>query len=888
MDARGAGQVNWLLKSAQDIGLGDAITGEDFEQAVEEPGQTEIGDPALFGRAAGTLAIINELLNQDELVEVARRVPGAKEQFENLATEMREDMVRAQSPEFIESFNNVTQVQPAWFKDEHFNVYFNELSAFVQDNDLLLAQEEAARAVVDPAIFAEVRNRFQALNEQMTQELMQQRFPAYAPIGAAAKSWIVKAQGLPSTPSAPAEGQTVAPSPLAAEKYNSLQQLSDELARMGPFPETYNKILEQVDDADQDSAKSAMAAFFQGLPEGLCTLYSILVKSGMAEPIDSGIVENIMAQHPELQEKDQNGKEAKVSYDGLFLPSSDHGLRNMQKSAAWEWSHTQEAYQNVYNNIMALPKEELEVVFAEIKAKADPAMVEGGFDSNAYEEALAQASALPQDVLADAVWQFASEQRTSDNGGWNAWICPSGCHTVPFDAAGQGAEEETAGGMVPMASSCNGCKLSKTASGGIGGPSPAYYTHGPGENRYCPKLRNVVNTYVCRYHCLDGLPIDDHQIICGEALWRQNVMDKYSREYRDKDGNWVGGYINKRFEVERATHEHPYQLKPGQRHAPINEDAWSWEKRLQEMRREEGEAREYSETPGDPKGLYNWDSYEFHGGPKNPQLFEKDKDALAKISAKRSLLEKTAQVDLMRSKQCKHCQMYVGDNDKVCPNCNGMDFVSRDAMHHQTETGNIPAPKDKIPPMIPDGRSDRKNLLASYANGVYCVAYGGRNFFGDSLKEAQQKARSLTDLERQTPSTEEVSNELSNEIQKPQGPSWAPVQRAQPPAAPVQAPSPQQVSEMVTGDPTPSTDAEPQVKPVVQIQGGESLFPQQEQAQPIVSSEPQIETTPEGETKVTNYLDRLDDSFQSRASEEEKTEVSQSADKTGLGPDPRG
>lgn len=174
---------------------------------------------------------------------------------------------------------------------------------------------------------------------------------------------------------------------------------------------------------------------------------------------------------------------------------------------------------------------------------------------------------------------------------------------------------------------------------------PAYESHGPGENRMCPKIRQPVSTYICRYHCLDGLPVDDHQIICAEAIWRQAVMDKFSREYRDKDGNWVGGYINKRFEVHYDDGGHPALLKPGQRHAPIHEDAWSLEKRMQEMRRTEGATRGYSETPGDPKGLYNFDQHDLAKGPKNPQLSEKKKDPIARLAESDTQLEKTAQVD---------------------------------------------------------------------------------------------------------------------------------------------------------------------------------------------------------------------------------------------------
>lgn len=183
--------------------------------------------------------------------------------------------------------------------------------------------------------------------------------------------------------------------------------------------------------------------------------------------------------------------------------------------------------------------------------------------------------------------------------------------------------------------------LQKLASGGLGGGAEsAYSMHGDSEKRMCPKIRNVVSTFTCRYHCLDGLVIDDHQILCGEAIWRQAVMDKFSTEYRDKDGNWVGGYLNKRFLIEHDDGGHPALLKPGQRHAPIHEDAWVLEKRLQEMRRTESTKRGYSTTPGDPKDLYNFDQHDLAKGPK-PQS-EKKKDPIAKIAESGSMFEKTA------------------------------------------------------------------------------------------------------------------------------------------------------------------------------------------------------------------------------------------------------
>jgi hypothetical protein len=36
------------------------------------------------------------------------------------------------------------------------------------------------------------------------------------------------------------------------------------------------------------------------------------------------------------------------------------------------------------------------------------------------------------DILSELIWELAEGQRTCTNGGWEAWVCPFGCHTVPF------------------------------------------------------------------------------------------------------------------------------------------------------------------------------------------------------------------------------------------------------------------------------------------------------------------------------------------------------------------------------------------------------------------------------------------------------------------------
>ena len=144
--------------------------------------------------------------------------------------------------------------------------------------------------------------------------------------------------------------------------------------------------------------------------------------------------------------------------------------------------------------------------------------------------------------------------------------------------------------------------------------SQEYVLYGPTEKRICPKLRgkksgggDVVSEYVCRHHCLDGIVIDDNKTICGEALWRANVMDKQSREYVDEDGIPTGGYINKRFQVDyNVPEDSNMRLKPGELRKPRPPEMGNIESRMQAMRKAEGEKRGYrpDTNTGDP---FRWD-----------------------------------------------------------------------------------------------------------------------------------------------------------------------------------------------------------------------------------------------------------------------------------------
>jgi hypothetical protein len=105
---------------------------------------------------------------------------------------------------------------------------------------------------------------------------------------------------------------------------------------------------------------------------------------------------------------------------------------------SWEWSHTEAAYSNARAQTEALPRATLLEVLREwayqdreaagrIRRAFTPGGRPAGFKLPA---GLRQ---LPREVLADLVWRRAEEHRTCTNGGHAAYLCPEGCHTVPFD-----------------------------------------------------------------------------------------------------------------------------------------------------------------------------------------------------------------------------------------------------------------------------------------------------------------------------------------------------------------------------------------------------------------------------------------------------------------------
>ena len=110
--------------------------------------------------------------------------------------------------------------------------------------------------------------------------------------------------------------------------------------------------------------------------------------------------------------------------------------------------------------------------------------------------------------------------------------------------------------------------------------------------RICPKLpkqsagQQLISTYNCRTYCLDSMTLDENpnEVYCLEAIWRRHIMDKFAREFKDKNGKWVGGYINERFQTFHDDGGNQMQLANGERSRQPRPHEWSVERRMEEQR----------------------------------------------------------------------------------------------------------------------------------------------------------------------------------------------------------------------------------------------------------------------------------------------------------------
>lgn len=116
-------------------------------------------------------------------------------------------------------------------------------------------------------------------------------------------------------------------------------------------------------------------------------------------------------------------------------------------------------------------------------------------------------------------------------------------------------------------------------------------------NESTPWRRCRDKYYDFTHNSIDDIQFDedpDH-IYSGEAIWRNYIMDKFYRDYKDIDGKVVGGYINDRFHVFPTAgtpdnpnvprdHNNKMGLADGERSRQPRKHEYSIEKRLEELR----------------------------------------------------------------------------------------------------------------------------------------------------------------------------------------------------------------------------------------------------------------------------------------------------------------
>ena len=132
-----------------------------------------------------------------------------------------------------------------------------------------------------------------------------------------------------------------------------------------------------------------------------------------------------------------------------------------------------------------------------------------------------------------------------------------------------------------------------------------------------------------------GLKVDDVLDIDFETIWRGNVMDKYFRPYRDKEGNWVDGYIESRFEVDKnIPSTNNYQLKPGETRRITPPEYGVIGARLEAGRNDMNKERGYS--PSSKSEAYNWKKASSKSLIKESEMVEPIQRCLPYNSKKKS------------------------------------------------------------------------------------------------------------------------------------------------------------------------------------------------------------------------------------------------------------
>lgn len=100
---------------------------------------------------------------------------------------------------------------------------------------------------------------------------------------------------------------------------------------------------------------------------------------------------------------------------------------------SWKWIHAPEAYANAMQNLLNKDKDWLNQCWAEIRSSVKEELGDYHFDDSKYEGKYVIAKNRSAEALAEDILAFMEQLRTCNNGGFKAWACPFGCHTVSFD-----------------------------------------------------------------------------------------------------------------------------------------------------------------------------------------------------------------------------------------------------------------------------------------------------------------------------------------------------------------------------------------------------------------------------------------------------------------------
>ena len=223
-----------------------------------------------------------------------------------------------------------------------------------------------------------------------------------------------------------------------------------------------------------------------------------------------------------------------------------------------------------------------------------------------------------------------------------------------------------------------------------------------------------------------GLKVDDVLDIDFESIWRGTIMDKYSRPYRDKDGNWVGGYIEARFEVDKNIPPlNNMQLKPGEKRRITPPAYGVIEGRLEEERTAMNKDRGYD--PSNKGKPFNWKTASKKKIEREAQL--KPMQDIKPVPELKLPGEKT--INTNPSKFCAGCHGELEEGSSICPNCG---YNSRIPLQGKPKT----AP-DKAKP---------ENFTVVGSNEPDLSAYGGIFFDGDKfICYAKKKKRRFDSYE---------------------------------------------------------------------------------------------------------------------------------------------